>query len=129
MLHSLRNLWNRVLVRVHPSRCHLLTATVEDGDSVRTIYRAITEEQAQLLIESAVEAGLPGWAELDNGNLMPINPPWEDDDEDVYEGGLDLDLTPEERQILIEELKALGYYEEGEDPEDDDEWGLFGDAE
>lgn len=128
MLHSLRNLWHRFLVRVHPSRCHLLTATVEDGDSVRTIYRAITEEQAQLLIESAVEAGLPGWAELDNGNLMPINPPWEDADEDVYEDGLDLDLTPEERQILIEELKALGYYDE-EDPEDDDEFGLFGDSE
>ena len=125
-MHSIRNLWHRFLVRVHPTRCHLLTATVEDGDSVRTIYRAITEEQATLLIESAMEAGLPGWAELDDGNLMPINPPWEEDEDD---GELDLDLTEEERQMLMEELKALGYDEDLEAEDDDDEFGLFGDDE
>lgn len=124
MLHSLTNLWNRFLVRVHPRRCHLLTAQVEDGDSVRTIYRAITEEQAQLLIESAMEAGLPGWAELDDGNSLPFNQPWQQED-DPYEEVCE-DLTPEERALLMEELKAMGYYEEDELPEeDDDEWGLF----
>lgn len=125
MIHDITNLWNRLLVRVHPRRCHLLTAQVEDGDSVKTIYRAISEEQATLLIESALEAGLPGWAELENGHSLPINQPWQiPDDFDLEEE--DLDLTEEEREILMEQLRAMGY--EDETPSEDDEddpWGLF----
>ena len=125
MLHTLTNLWHRFLVKWHPRRCHLLTAQVEDGDSIKTIYRAITEEQAQLLIESAMEAGLPGWAELDNGNLLPFGQPWQEEGDDPYEEVCE-DLTPEERALLMEELKAMGYYDDVEEPEeDDDEWGLF----
>ena len=123
MRHTLTNLWHRSLVKWHPRRCHLLTAQVEDGDSVRTIYRAITEEQAQLLIESALEAGLPGWAELDNGNSLPINQPWQIEDEFEDE---DLDLTEEEREMLMEQLRAMGYEDEPPPEEDDDEWNLFG---
>lgn len=129
MFDAIRNAWNRLVVRWHPTRVHLLTATVEHGDSVRTIDRAITEEQAQLLIESAVDGGLPGWAELECGNLVPLNQPWQDYEEEPFEEMEDFTitdhLTEEERQILLEELQALGYDEEEEPEEDDDEFGLF----
>lgn len=127
MKHTLTNLWHRLLVKIHPSRCHLLTAQVEDGDSIKTIYRAITEEQAMLLIESAMEAGLPGWAELDDGNLLPFGQPWQDDEEDEdHEALIYLeDLEHEEREALMDELRSLEQGMDEEPDDDDDEWGLF----